>query len=76
MCHQKRLQSLEGTNAPVFSDMPRYLCPHCKSHSARRFVSILWHIQRDHKNESVTLKCGISGCPAQYRNAASFKTHL
>ena len=24
----------------------------------------------------MTLKCGISGCPAQYNNASSFKSHL
>ena len=55
--------------------MPRFLCPKC-NYSSRRLTSILWHIQRDHRFESIVLKCGISGCPKEYRNVGSFKKHL
>lgn len=56
--------------------MPRHLCPQCKCYSATHLTSILWHIQRDHRYESLSLKCGISGCPKSYKNVTSFKTHL
>lgn len=56
--------------------MPRHLCPQCKSFSAKRLAAIIWHIRRDHRYESLSLKCGISGCPKSYKNAASFRTHL